>query len=189
MPSVKRLLIATALIGLTQWSATASADDKAQVVEFNYLGDPHWIHISHPEVKQPKTYLPIVVYPGDGVYIRADGCVQTGGRGRTWKRYVDPSGPNSDRLYHGQIQIPGAVEALTDLDELIGSGGAWSRFFTISGVNSFPGRIAIGYSDDGYGDNGYYSHDDGTEGQCKSNIDAFLDIYICRGDAAHGAKC
>lgn len=132
--------------------------------------------------------MPIVVYPSDSIFIRAEGCVQTGGSGRTWKRYVNPSGSDSDRLYHGQIQIPGVIESLTFLSDLIGN-GSWSRRFIVSSGNTFPGFIAIGYTDDDYDDNGYYSHDDGTENQCRENIDAYLDIYVCRANPVNGPTC
>src|SRR5205823_4332911 len=64
--------------------------------------------IDQPNVKARFTeYHEVRFLPGDTVSVQAGGCVQTGGVGRTWKRYVDPSGPNSDRLYHGLIWLPG----------------------------------------------------------------------------------
>ena len=48
------------------------------------------------------------------------GCCQTGGHGKTWKRYVDPQGPNSDRLYHGLVWVPGATSGLVRLQGVIG---------------------------------------------------------------------
>ena len=66
--------------------------------------------IREPNVKAALTEYPrIPIQPGDRIRISASGCVQTGGTGKTWKRYVDPSGPNSDRLYHGLIIIKGAM--------------------------------------------------------------------------------
>lgn len=182
-------IFAGAIVLAAAQLATPAYADQPQTISYNYFGDPHWIHIAHPTVTTAKTYLPIVVYPGDGIYVRADGCVQTGGHGSTWKRYVLPSGANSSTLYHGQIQIPGAVEGLTNLSSLIGDHAAWSRYFAVGGVNNFPGQVALGYTDDGYSDNGYYSHDNGTENQCADNIDAYIELYICRGNAAHGATC
>src|SRR5947207_2818943 len=57
------------------------------------------------EAQHGKAY-PVTFRPGDLVTIAAGGCVQTGGWGSTWKRYVDPKGPKADRLYHGTIWIP-----------------------------------------------------------------------------------
>ena len=66
------------------------------------------LRIEQPNVKQHITnYTGVGFEPGDRVTISAGGCVQTGGAGKTWKRYVDPQGPNSDRLYYGVVWIPG----------------------------------------------------------------------------------
>jgi hypothetical protein len=60
-----------------------------------------------PTVTQKETeYSGIVLQAGDIIHVEAGGCVQTGGRGLTTKRYVNPSGENADRLYHGLISIP-----------------------------------------------------------------------------------
>lgn len=158
----------------------------------NCYNDPHFYCINDPAVTQAITSIDnIVVYQGDRVWLRAGGCVQTGGHGSTWKRYVNPSGPNSYILYHGEIQIPGAVETMTFLNYLVGDDGSWSRMWTIgvADPNFFPGTINIGYTDDGYDDNGYYAHDNGTGDQCNGVGNAWLQIYICRADPAHGATC
>ena len=64
--------------------------------------------IDQPNVQQRQTAYPQVRFsPGDSVNVAAGGCVQTGGHGKTWKRYVDPSGDNSDHLYHGLIGTRG----------------------------------------------------------------------------------
>src|SRR5262245_36842108 len=66
--------------------------------------------VDQPNVKARRTeYRSITFKPGDKVTVQAGGCVQTGGSGATWKRFVNPSGANSDRLYHGLITIPGAT--------------------------------------------------------------------------------
>jgi hypothetical protein len=62
--------------------------------------------INQPVVTQHETeYRRVVFAAGDIVEVTADGCVQTGGFGDTWKRYVNPSGPNSAHLYHGMIRL------------------------------------------------------------------------------------
>ena len=64
--------------------------------------------IEEPRVTQADTQFGQILFkPGDVVKLRAGGGVQTGGRGKTWKRYVNPSGPNSDHLYHGTVKLPG----------------------------------------------------------------------------------
>ena len=65
------------------------------------------VDITRPVVTEPSfDYKSVVFKSGDTVAIDAGGCVQTGGHGRTWKRYVNPSGPNSDHLYFGSMEIP-----------------------------------------------------------------------------------
>ncbi len=62
--------------------------------------------IDQPDIRlRMKEYPQIRFQPGDQVLIHAGGCCQTGGRGRTWKRYVDPIGENTDRLYHGLVSV------------------------------------------------------------------------------------
>ena len=43
--------------------------------------------------------------------------------------------------------------------------------------------LLLGYEDDGYGDNGYYAHDDGTENQCKNVGNAWVTVRIERPPA------
>src|SRR5262249_21256909 len=63
--------------------------------------------IIQPPVNQHETPFPALVFaPNDLVQVSADGCVQTGGTGSTWKRYVNPSGPGAENKYHGLIRIP-----------------------------------------------------------------------------------
>lgn len=67
--------------------------------------------IDQPTVTQRRTeYSAITFQPNDKIFVQAGGCVQTGGSGDTWKRFVNPQGKNSDRLYHGLISIPGRTE-------------------------------------------------------------------------------
>src|SRR6266851_699505 len=66
--------------------------------------------IREPNVKQHVTPYPQIRFqPGDRVTIEAGGCVQTGGFGRTWKRYVNPLGPDATRLYYALIWIPSVI--------------------------------------------------------------------------------
>jgi hypothetical protein len=103
------------------------------------------------------------------------------GKGLTWKRYVDPSGPNSDHLYHGLITIPTATGTLVRINTVTG------KVITVpSGAGAPDMVLHLGYEDDAYSDNGYYSHDNGTTDQCiqtRPNIDggpAHVTITIVR---------
>jgi len=117
--------------------------------------------IFEPPVTVPSTDLPAYVFPaGSVVTVSANGCVQTGGRGSTWKRYVDPRGPNSDRLYHGKFGIrstDGTLEIPLQRFQLT----------PITFTLRWAGHLVLGYEDDNYSDNGYYAHDDGNPTQCR----------------------
>jgi hypothetical protein len=64
--------------------------------------------IDRPNVRERFTWYPQIRFqPGDTIKFDAGGCVNRGGSGLTWTRYVDPVGPASDRLYHGLIWLPG----------------------------------------------------------------------------------
>ncbi|MBV8518821.1 MAG: hypothetical protein JO197_15605 [Acidobacteria bacterium] len=142
----------------------------AQTVSHNILNDNTVVwRIEEPEVRQSATDYPeILIRPGDTVIVHAEGCVQTGGHGKTWKRYVNPSGANSDRLYHGQVSVPGGgtsglvnLEAVNDKPLAVKSAPEGTDFATW--------YLRLGYvdSDGDYGDNGYADHDNGTDDQCK----------------------
>jgi len=130
--------------------------------------------IDRPEVKKAEQSYPVVFVANDVVEVSADGCVQTGGRGKTWKRYVNPSGRNSTRLYHGRVRIPTATREWERESVRINSVVAQQLTVTgkdVAGREVAPSQLvlSLGYEDDGYSDNGYHDHDDGTEDQCKSD--------------------
>jgi hypothetical protein len=138
------------------------------------------VRIDQPTVTQSVTQYPTIVFrPGDTVTVNAGGCVQTGGSGKTWKRYVNPSGPNSDHLYFGEIMIPGATLEMVRVSTLIG------KTLTVPANVDLPGQLflKLGYADDNYGDNGYWGHDDGTENQCEGTAgdNAWVTLTIVHG--------
>jgi hypothetical protein len=107
------------------------------------------VRIDQPIVTQALTrYLQLQFHPGDAVTVDAGGCVQTGGLGDTWKRYVNPSGRDSDRLYHGLIMIPGATLGMVRIANVIG------KTLSVPQTVDLPGQLflKLGYEDDGYGD-------------------------------------
>jgi cathepsin L len=130
----------------------------------------------------------ILFQPGDIVSVTAGGCAQTGGAGKTWKRYVDPEGDNSDHEYYGLIQIAGVTNGLVPLRNTGGSyaPGQPDRY-TVHFKTAVPDNIPeserylkLGYTDDDYSDNGYYSHDNGNDNQCASCGNAYVIITIVR---------
>lgn len=132
--------------------------------------------IEQPTVSQRLTEYPNIRFQsGDRVRVSAGGCVQTGGSGRTWKRYVNPSGRNSDRLYHGLIEIPGATQGLERIENVL------NRELVISASTNISQLfLRLGYEDDDFSDNGYWGHDNGTEDQCKGVGNAFVELSIER---------
>lgn len=141
-----------------------------QVTKLRDTADVTVWRVGQPNVKHSSTnYTQIWLLPGDIINVAAGGCVQTGGKGLTWKRYVDPSGPDSDRYYHGLIQIKGINAKLT-------------RFRDFGMDKNYPvqteGFVVLGYEDDGYSDNGYYAHDDGDNDQCRHVGPAWVIVSV-----------
>jgi len=142
--------------------------------------------IYEPAVDQRETAYPNIVFaPGDVLDITADGCVQRGGSGKTWERYVNPAGAGAGPLYHGLIRIPTATPVGGDLvriQTVIGRPQA----VTGAGAPLAELVLHLGYEDNHYEDNGYADHDDGAVQQCKAGAPgdggpAHVTITICRG--------
>lgn len=131
--------------------------------------------INQPFVKQKQTTYPDIIFVnGDLVSVFAGGCVQTGGSGLTWKRYVRPVARDQteDNHYFGQITIPGFGSLRRIRDAVLAGGIA-----VMSG--STPTPLILGYLDNGgHGDNGYSGRDDGLWEQCRDLSNAFVEIVI-----------
>lgn len=157
-------------VGKTTWTDTAKGIQKT-----------FWA-IYQPNVNSPWTdYRQITYMPGDTVNLIAGGCAQIGGHGKTWKRYVDPSGDSSawpTGEYFGLVQLRGTSAAKFNPPQpppaIVNVLG---QDYTVAEIPLAPTPyfLTLGYVDDGYpnangyGDNGYYAHDDGDNGQCSSN--------------------
>lgn len=133
----------------------------------------------------------IAFQQGDKVTVVAGGGVQTGGHGKTWKRYVNPSGSDSNKFYFGKIYIPGITSSLTAIRDLVSMYGSYDSNspdkctlrFTVPNIDALPASnryFITHYLDDDYSDDGYWGHDDGTEDQCKNVGNAFINITIER---------
>jgi len=163
----------------------------------------HW-RIDHPNVSQGTTLYPKIVFgPGDNIKVDAGGCVHTNGGvdGQRWKQYVNPdvdfqqrtadtsgsaNGAFWSAVFAGGLQI-GAVGGKSPLSGFVGMG---EPFFialppdglTIPGSGSatFPKQFVLSllYYDNEFRDNGYYSHDDGTNEQCKNDGPAWVDFTV-----------
>ena len=173
--SLCALLLLSSIAFAEKITHTVSPDGKTEV----------WL-INEPDVGQDvarfafKPHADIRFQPGDGITIEAGGCVQTGGTGKTWKRYVDPRGPNSDKYYYGTIWIPGVLGAQTPnvarIKDVLGK-----RWGVPPSAKPAQLYLLLGYLDDDNSDNGYYSHDDGTDDQCKGTDNAWVRITAVRG--------
>lgn len=177
LPVVAALFIAAAIgMSYRDSSYLARAQGSDEKITHTVNGSTETWRIERPNVKQHITpYRQIVFRPGDSITVQADGCVQTGGHGDTWKRYVNPSGNDSGNYYHGLIQIPGTTAGLVRFLQIShpinGPGKAWEATLTVPRNFAPAGELylRLGYDDDGYSDNGYYSHDDGNDNQCKTS--------------------
>lgn len=162
-------------------------DDRGQSIHFKQDGDKFIYTIYSPHVHTPQTnYKNIVFRPGDRVTVQGSGCVQTGGIGPTWKRYVDPFAPDALMLYHGLVGMPyldrtyrdsGIVPRLVRIQRLIGKVYVVPAY---KGDSAEPYYLRLGYEDTNYDDNGYYRHDNGTGGQCYRTTEAKVVITITR---------
>jgi hypothetical protein len=134
-----------------------------------------------PNVSQRETvYDNIVLHPSDVIHIEAGGCVQSGGSGFTWKRYVNPSGENADRFYHDLIFIPGITAKLQCIESCL------NQDYTI--LEGSGGALKLGYEDNDYADNSYANSDNGTENQCAGEQNAYVDITIKRAAVTEAAS-
>jgi hypothetical protein len=124
-------VIAGLAISLVAIAGTAAFRRDAPVKTIIPTG-VRW-RIDRPIVNQPEAAYPEIVFrQGDRVTVRAGGCVQTGGTGETWKHYVNPQGPNADRLYRGLIHIPLVTSSYVPIgavvDKTLRVGAACRRF-------------------------------------------------------------
>ena len=123
------------------------------------------IRIDRPNPTRASTDYPSITFqPGDTVTIAAGGCVQSGGSGKTWHRYVNPAGPEG--LYHGLVTIPFATGLLDRFEK-------YQNQPQVKVSTSAPpsSHLQLGFEDDGYADNGYTAHDNGPDNQCLLDHD------------------
>jgi len=170
------MVMVAAMLAMEGAALIATAQSTDEKITHTVNGNRETWRIDKPNVKKPGTeYRQIKFQPGDRITIQADGCVQTGGHGDTWKRYVNPSGDNTKQFYHGLIQIPGATAGLVRfaaITRAIGASNmAWQGTLSVPGNFVSPSGLflRLGYEDDNFSDNGYYDHDDGNNNQCKTS--------------------
>lgn len=159
------------------------SDGEPCTIRHEHLTAADVYTISNPVVNRPSfTYRGISLGPNDEVSFQAGGCVQTGGAGATWKRYVNPSGDKSGALayYHGTVTLPNSfyrsgvrVPGNTPIQTAITSGPLLLPEFAHAPGQPQPSvLLALGYRDAGdYTDNGYWGHDNGNYNQCALNHD------------------
>ena len=160
------VVLAAALVG--PFMSTASATERASCNRSQF---PTTCDVTEPNVQHSITGYPqIQLFARQHVFIQAGGCVQTGGHGKTWKRYVDPAADND--LYHGLIYIPNVTNGLVRLQSVVNTSVTIPQDTT----------LFLGYQDDNFGDNGYWGRagDDGTGNppQCRGLGNAFVHLTI-----------
>jgi len=154
--------------------------------------------IEKPEVRERiEVFNDIEFVAGETVLVSARGCVNTG---KSWMRYVDPTGHHTDQEYHGLVWIPGARVRHKDMTLATPVGTSLVRISSISpGYKEDPPEaeelvivnpgtenwLRLGYEDgvydgDVYDDNGYSGelreHDKG----CEQRDPATVTITITR---------
>ena len=181
-------LLGVAIMNYSDWTSASYAQQSDGRVTHTVNGNTEVWRIDEPNVKKPIIEFPQIRFvPGDQVRVTAGGCVQTGGHGKTWKRYLDPL-PASDQKYHGMVLIPGAIgqlpaDSLSRFARILIERGTT---FTVKAITE-PRKqhLWLGYEDDDYGDNGYWGQDEGTQGQCRIGNSwvehAFVVVTITHG--------
>lgn len=172
---------------------TDNGDTSAPCVITRTQIDEHTIkiRIDRPVVHESSYAYPIQFQPGDLVTVSdAGGCAQTGGEGKTWKRYVDPAGNESDHIYFGGITVPGAHDPAlgNEVVDDIRLSSIKGQTLTVPNITnlpcqgvSVPSNLTLTYKDENgeFGNNGYYSRDSGNG--CDSLPDAFVELTIAQG--------
>ncbi len=177
---MKRTLSCLCLLPLAATVASPGWGEDFDRISRRQVGNRFIYRIERPDVRHVQTDYPHVWYkPGDTIEVRAGGCVQTGGTGKTWKRYVKPLGPNSETLYSGTIWIPPFTAGLVRIEQVLGKVLVVPSTSTAN--QESPLYLRLGYQDDDYGDNGYWGHDDGTQDQCKGVGPAWVEVTITPG--------
>jgi hypothetical protein len=139
-----------------------------------YGQTPEVYKIKRPDVTRSELPFPYILLNAyDTLLITAGGCVQTGGQGLTWKRYLKPQGPGSDRLYYALVNVTGFTSNWERLSDYVNH-----RLPMPQNVRRSVFRL--GYRDDDLSDNGYYKKDNGINGQCLGQPDAWVTITIWR---------
>ena len=194
---MKRFLLSGAMVMLACSVGLAADPSTKEKVTSSVSGLITTWRIVRPVISQPeKNYTKIKFEEGDVITLEVGGCDQTGGLGKTWKRYVDPQGPNADRLYHGLIEIPGVTNKfkasptgkkglvrMLDMGMKTSSPGLFKGEFVVGNLSKVPEKdryLRLGFEDDDYSDNGYANRnsDDGTGDQCKDLGTSYVVLSI-----------
>lgn len=194
------ILVSIAVVGLVVIGTFPRNQSRAALGQQEHFNLVHHVssspgldvwRINNPDVQHPTTFVKQIRFkPGDKISIEAGGCVQTGGKGKTWKRYVDPIAPDATELYHGLVGIPrpeinrftqsSRVPGLVRIKDVIGK--SWT---IVDSKDEHEGDygfsyLVLGYEDGegNYQDNGYRDPDDGTEDQCQGAGNAWVKVTI-----------
>ncbi len=199
---------------VSQHANCDSAGDSCDVIFVSHPSDKKTIwEIFMPNVIEPQTSYPMIKFkPGDSIKVTAGGCVQSGGMGSTWHLYVNPQGGSSPTYYSGTIFIPGAIPL--DSGDVTGYPRIGGYVYQLQGGDARTGYkygptlqipaelpdtlkkagftsndffLHLGFEDEAgdYGDNGYYSHDNGPNNQCLDVGNAWVEIEVTSDTATN----
>jgi hypothetical protein len=175
------------ILSITLIIAANIAKGQAEKINHVISGNTETWTINNPIVYQHQTdYHQIVFKNFDDIYVTADGCVQTGGSGSTWKKYVTPldshCNPETGN-YFGLINIPHITPGLVRISNYLDKKLSINLPQELQASNMF---LSLGYLDDDYSDNGYYDRNDdnGTCNQCNKLGNAYVQIKIIHHNAA-----
>lgn len=203
---MKRFLLSGAMVLMGCSVGVAADPSTKEEVSSSVSGTVTTRRIFRPVISQPeKNYTKIKYEEGDVITIEAGGCDQTGGHGKTWKRYVDPQGDNTDKLYHGLIEMRGVTDKFKasptgkkGLVRILDTGlknispGEFRGEFVVGDLSKVPEKdryLRLGFEDDDYSDNGYADRnsDDGTDDQCKNLGTSYVVLTVDTKNEKHAA--
>ena len=135
--------------------------------------------IEVPNVRQATTSYPQITFiAGDTIRVVAGGCVKVGGSSPSYHQYVNPQGKDTDKYYHGLIDIPGITNGLIRIRDARLDDEHQLPVPLPSTLRPGDLHLTLGYEDTKYGDNGYLDHDWGPNNECFHARSAYLVVYI-----------
>ena len=149
-----------------------------------------WLILDPPFNVPTSSYPQIVIQGGDQVQVTAGGCGQNGGHGSTWYGLLENIGPTTHAWVYSIPNVVGINNRWSTQQDPSGQGILFDSLFDNStqtvGGSGPQGVFSLGFWDDGYPDNGYYSHDNGPNGECQGWYGGWVQVQIVHNASASG---